>query len=230
MQVLSKSDETQRDEPEVAATIGTQLLHMNLESLPIALRRRIRDIGWRIEPNSVIEIGAGIGHLSSWMMDLWSEEQHPKNYFLVESGGKFGVILKRLVDRYEASDWAEVIVGDWREIISQFQSQKTSGKNTLMPSLTETLTNGVDMIIVDVGWKNHNDCIIASLPLLSECGILVCAEPEVPLETETNSEKIAQFNEWISLVKMVNSTHQMGFVPLFGGTVIGITRKYNTTL
>ena len=60
--LLANNPEQPRDEPEVAASIGAQLEHMELDAMPTSLRRRIRDIISRVQPARVCEIGSGIGH------------------------------------------------------------------------------------------------------------------------------------------------------------------------
>ena len=72
--LLSKHEELVREEPQIAANIGEQLKHMDLESLPLTVRRRIRDVAARHKPANVVEVGAGIGHLSAWLFDLWQDE------------------------------------------------------------------------------------------------------------------------------------------------------------
>jgi len=66
---------------------------------------------------------------------------------------------------------------------------------------------------------------MGAIPLLGEDGLLLTSEPEVPTEDEVDEEKVAAFNEWIMLIKMLNETHDVGFVPMFGGTLIGIKRR-----
>ena len=42
--LMAKDPDMPREEPDVAASIGAQLEHMELTSMPTGLRRRIRDI------------------------------------------------------------------------------------------------------------------------------------------------------------------------------------------
>ena len=42
--LLSSDDNRSQDEPEVAASIGEQMLHMDLQILPRSVRARIRDV------------------------------------------------------------------------------------------------------------------------------------------------------------------------------------------
>ena len=69
--LLSTNTELGESEPEIAASIGEQMLHMNLSPLPKSIRVRIRDICSRVPPGNATLIGGGIGHLSAWLFDLW---------------------------------------------------------------------------------------------------------------------------------------------------------------
>ena len=102
----------------------------------------------------------------------------------------------------------------------------TTTSATVLYDLLRKLPTNIDICIIDVGWENQNACIMGAVPLLGENSIILTSEPEVPDENETDENKIAAFNEWIVLVKMLNETHEIGFVPMFGGTLIGI-RKVN---
>jgi predicted O-methyltransferase YrrM len=226
-ELLSKSEVLSRNEPEVAANIGEQLKHMELQSLPLSVRRRIRDVVARVNPQNVVEVGAGIGHLSAWLYDLWSDNNiQPERYVLVEGGGKFGVILKRLMQRYDAGKWSDVIVGEWNDIVSTQRAWvAANASNPLAATEKSPLPESIDVCIIDVGWKNQNECVMGAIPLLGEHGLLLTSEPEVPTEDEVDEEKITAFNEWIMLIKMLNETHDVGFVPMFAGTLIGIKRR-----
>ena len=71
--LLSTNSELGESEPEIAASIGEQMLHMDLNPLPKSIRVRIRDICSRVNPGNTALIGGGIGHLSAWLFDLWSK-------------------------------------------------------------------------------------------------------------------------------------------------------------
>ena len=64
--LLAQDPELPRGEPEISASIGAQLEHMELNSMPTSLRRRIRDIIARVQPKRVCEVGSGIGHMGAW--------------------------------------------------------------------------------------------------------------------------------------------------------------------
>ena len=96
--LLSESQDRDQEEPEIAANITQQMLHMELDPLPRSMRSRFRDIVERLSPNRLIEVGAGIGHLSAWFHDIWVDSEHPESYVMIEEGNRFGVILQRIVD------------------------------------------------------------------------------------------------------------------------------------
>ena len=85
---------------------------MGLSTWSISVIRRVRDAIYRISPNSLLEVGASIGHRSAWLLDLFDTQTKPRRYDIVEQGNKFAVIIKRLVDRYEASSWTNIKVGE----------------------------------------------------------------------------------------------------------------------
>ena len=66
--LLSASEERDDQEPEIAANITQQMLHMELEPLPRSMRSRFRDVVERLAPKNFIEVGAGIGNLSACLL------------------------------------------------------------------------------------------------------------------------------------------------------------------
>ncbi len=232
--LLAKNPDESRDEPEIAAAIGAQLLHMELPSLPLGLNRRIRDVVSRIRPKRVCEIGAGIGHLSAWLLDYWNRSEPPEHFHLVEEGGKFGVILTRLVRRYDAETWAHVTVGNFEEL-SAANATWNAANATLEPAArtgTPPLNTPFDLIIVNVGWSGQAKAIRLAMENLAPGGLILTSEPEVPVADvgeipesgPLNSEqsRVSDFNDWVKLISELSSSHSIGFVPLFNGTLVGI--------
>ena len=80
--LLVADDERSRDEPEIAANISTQLEHMGLHTWSISVIRRLRDAVGRLEPTSVLEIGASIGHRSAWLFDLFTTNNQRNSIWL----------------------------------------------------------------------------------------------------------------------------------------------------
>ena len=197
------------DVPEVTANIGEQMAHMDLTTMPLPASHLVTKISQTIAPKDVLEVGAGIGHLSSWLLHTWSESSSPpKRYMLVESGSKFCVILNRVVERFGAGSWSQIVNADWCEWVEE-----------------NNVKAGFDLAVVDVGWEKQTDCLMAPLPLMAKDGLLITLEPDLPLEDETDSEKIAAFNGWITLVRMMNETHELSFVPTGGATLLLVRRK-----
>lgn len=232
--LLAKDPEQSRDEPEIAASIGAQLEHMELNSMPTSLRRRIRDIIARVQPNRVCEVGSGIGHLSAWLFDYWSSNTPPEHYDMVEAGGKFGVILTRLLRRYGAEDWAHVRVNDFESLCAELDSWKAANTTTDEAAAISAppLSAPYEIIIVDVGEIGKVEAIQRSFDLLVPGGLILTSEPEVPIADvgeipasgpeNPEQARVVAFNEWTSFISEIGSTNPVGFIPLFGGTLVGI--------
>ena len=232
--LLSKNPDQPKNEPDVAASIGAQLEHMELDSMPTSLRRRIRDIIARVQPNRVCEVGSGIGHLSAWLLDHWSNNSPPDHFDMVEAGGKFGVILTRLLRRYDAEDWAHVRVGEYESLCAELDSWQAANTTTDEAAYASSppLRAPYEIIIVDVGDVGKVAAIKRSLDMLVPGGLILTSEPEVPVADvgeipESGPEnpdqaRVAAFNEWAQFITSINQTNPVGFVPLFGGTLVGI--------
>ena len=156
---LLLSDDAERDdsEPAIAAGIGEQMLHMSLRPLPRSMRARIRDISSRIPAKNAVLIGGGIGHLSAWLLDLWCGDpanppevppSKPDSFRIIEPGGKFGVIIDRLIRRHGAEVWTQVIQMPWSELAAEaatcLQPQRLYHKPlnpllSLCPSISSSL-------------------------------------------------------------------------------------------
>ena len=75
--LLSKVGELSRDEPIIAANINEQLQHMGLSTWSLSAIRRIRDTVYRVNPDSILEVGAAIGHRTAWLLDLFEQHNQP---------------------------------------------------------------------------------------------------------------------------------------------------------
>ena len=234
--LLAKNPDYPRDEPDIAASIGAQLEHMELDSMPTSVRRRIRDIIARVQPKRVCEVGSGIGHLSAWLLDYWSNNSSPEHFDMIEAGGKFGVILTRLLRRYDAEDWAHVRVGDFESLCAELDSWKAANatSNEVAPTSPPPLQAPYEIIIVDVGDIGKVAAIKRSFDLLVPGGLILTDEPEVPVTDvgeipqsgpeNPQQERVAAFNEWTQFIAEINQSNPVGFVPLFGGTLVGIVQ------
>ena len=82
-------------------------------------------------------------------MDQFERSIHqPTTFTIVEQGGKFGVILQRLLQRYEAMTWAKVVVGDPVQLAAEHQAWGLAAATTTELSQTPFETV-YDAIIID---------------------------------------------------------------------------------
>ena len=235
--LLAKEEDLPRDEPEVSAAIGAQLEHMELDSMPTSVRRRIRDIIARVQPKRVCEVGSGIGHLSAWLFDYWSSTSPPEHFDMIEAGGKFGVILTRLLRRYDAEEWAHVRVGEFESLCAELDSWKAANATLgeVAASSSPPLRAPYEIVIVDVGDVGKVAAIKRAFDILVPGGLILTAEPEVPVDDvgdipesgpiNPEQARVAAFNEWVKFINEIGQTYPIGFVPLFGGTLVGIIQS-----
>lgn len=223
--LLAKDGDQPRGEPEIAANIHEQLRHMGLSTWSISVHRRLRDAIARQEPQSLLEVGAAIGHRTAWLLDIVDRTKRPlKALTLVEQGGKFGVILKRLLNRYDALAWSSVVVGEPLQLAAEHQAWSLASATG--SELSDTpFEAAYDAIVVDGPSPVRAQLVRTYLPLLSPNGILYTVEPDMPTGEvdEEDAEGMALvdgFNSWIEVVNETQSTHHVAFMPLFGGTLV----------
>lgn len=223
--LLAKDAQQPRDEPEIAGNIHTQLQHMGLSTWSISVHRRLRDAVGRLQPSTVLEIGAGIGHRTAWLLDQFERaDARPSSMTLVEQGGKFGVILQRLLQRYEAMPWASVVVGEPNQLAAEHQAwQLAAATNT---ELSQTpFERGYDVIIIDGPSPQRAGLVASYLPLLNPNGVMFTVEPDMPSgeideDDEHGMALVNGFNRWIEVIGDSKETHHLAFMPLFGGTLV----------
>ena len=232
--LLARHPDLSRDEPEVAANIGAQMSHMGMAPLPLAVLRRLRDIAVRREAKHVIEVGAGIGHLTAWLLDAWSEtDSRPAHYDVLEEGGKFGVILHRCVDRYEAGTWARPVVGPFSALMAATDTWEAAHRTLLEAAATEKppMHRPHDLAII-AGQSGRLDALEGILPHMAKNGLILTLEPAAPTadvgkipssgELTPAQAEVVEFNRWIRFIQQVSTTHEVAFVPLHGGTLVAI--------
>tara|TARA_Y100000766_G_scaffold113170_1_gene97092 strand:- start:308 stop:1051 length:744 start_codon:yes stop_codon:yes gene_type:complete len=228
--LLSADSNRSRDEPEIAKNIGAQLQHMGLGTWSISILRRLRDALGRLKPNSILEVGAGIGHRSAWIYDIFQVDgQHPDSYQIVEDGAKFAVIIRRLMQRHNAEKYTTIVVGNIDSLIAESNAwiaASSSGIEVGNPPINPQH----DAIIVDGASVNRSRNVESLLKFLSPNGVLFTVEPDMPLgdidEEDTEGMRTVDgFNHWIQLIQKTTQTHHVAFMPLFGGTLVAILRK-----
>ena len=223
--LLAKDEKQPQDEPQIAANIHEQLQHMGLSTWSISVLRRLRDAIGRLSPDRVLEVGASIGHRTAWLLDDFErKERSPKALTLVEQGGKFGVILQRLLQRYEALAWASVVVGKPEQLAAEHQAWALASATGAELSQTP-FESGYDAIVVDGPSSVRADLVATYLSMLNDNGVLFTVEPDMPTGdvAEDDAEGMALvngFNRWIEVVGETQSTHHVAFMPLFGGTLV----------
>ena len=223
--LLAKDEKQPQDEPLIAANIHEQLQHMGLSTWSISVLRRLRDAIGRLSPDRVLEVGASIGHRTAWLLDDFErKERSPKALTLVEQGGKFGVILQRLLQRYDALAWASVVVGKPEQLAAEHQAWALASATGAELSQTP-FESGYDAIVVDGPSSGRADLVATYLSMLNDNGVLFTVEPDMPTGdvAEDDVEGMAMvngFNRWIELVGETQATHHVAFMPLFGGTLV----------
>jgi hypothetical protein len=179
-------------------------------------------------------VGSGIGHLSAWLLEHWSSHSPPEHFDMIEAGGKFGVILTRLLRRFDAESWAHVRVGDFESLCAELDSWKAANATTDEAAATSLppLSAPYEIVIVDVGDIGRVAAIKRSFDILVPGGLILTNEPEVPVADvgeipesgpkNPEQARVVAFNEWVQFITEIGQTNPVGFVPLFGGTLVGI--------
>jgi predicted O-methyltransferase YrrM len=228
--LLSPDDTRSRDEPEIASNIGIQLQHMGLSTWSISILRRLRDALGRLKPQSILEVGAGIGHRSAWIYDLFAtDESKPVCYQLVEDGAKFAVILRRLMLRHDAESYTSIVVGNIDALVAETNAWHAAS-STGVEVGTPPLQSNHDAVLVDGTSENRAKNVEALLPFLSPSGVLFTVEPDMPLgnieEDDVEGMRLVEgFNQWMKFIQSATETYHIAFMPLFGGTLVAMTKK-----
>ena len=233
--LLSESQDRDQEEPEIAANITQQMLHMELDPLPRSMRSRFRDIVERLSPNRLIEVGAGIGHLSAWFHDIWVDSEHPESYVMIEEGNRFGVILQRIVDRFDANSWCSVYVGSWESMSSEATAWLAANASTPEAARTGALLPvPADVVIVHSDWRGQVQDVVNALSLVRLGGVVLTPEPLVPTAdvgdypsgkpSNDQQMRVEVFNQWISHMKDWSENQAVGFTEVGGGTIVAIRR------
>ncbi len=223
--LLSQDASQPRDEPEVAANIGEQLQHMGLTTWSISIHRRLRDALGVLQPENVLEVGGGIGHRTAWIYDLFERQKRtPEKMTIIEQGAKFGVIIHRLMTRYEAEDWTNIVVGDPLQLAAEHAAWSLA--TTTTAEISETpFAPSYQAIIIDGTSANRANLVKTYMPFLDSNGVLFTVDPDMPIgdvdpDDEQGMSLVDGFNGWIELVQETQSTHHVAFMPLFGGTLV----------
>ncbi len=241
--LLSEDTERGDVEPPIASSIGEQMLLMGLRTIPRSMRARIRDIVSRVPSGDVLLVGGGIGHLSAWLLDLWCEgesgeergkSRKPDSFIIIEEGARFGVIIDRLIRRYEAEGWTRVVGNPWSEAIAEAMTWSVASASLPESARPSSIPTGLDLIIIDLPDQERPGAAKSAFEILAPGGVMIVPEPEVPTgdvgapspdEEPTEAQrKVISFNEWIDFIKSVSDNHSLAFVELTGGTLAVVRR------
>tara|TARA_B100000767_G_scaffold266860_1_gene284828 strand:+ start:271 stop:1014 length:744 start_codon:yes stop_codon:yes gene_type:complete len=229
-QLLSPDPTRVRDEPEIAGNIGAQLQHMGLSTWSISAHRRLRDALGRLKPNRIIEVGGGIGHRSAWIYDLFTVDGFtPERYDIIENGAKFAVIIHRLMTRFKAESYTKIVVGVLDALVGETLAWKAAS-STGLEAGDAPIQPQADAIIVDGISAVRAKNVEMMLPFLAPGGVLFTLEPDMPVgdvepDDEDGMALVEGFNAWIELIQGCNDTHHVGFMPLFGGTLVAMVQR-----
>ena len=176
-------------------------------------------------------------------LDLWCGDPanppeqpppRPDSFSIVEPGGKFGVIIDRLVRRHGAESWTQIIAKPWQEVTAEAASWSAATTALPVPDTSSPLSQSLDLVIIDVPESERSSTASAAFDMLSLGGVLLVQEPEVPTgdvgvaesgtEPTPAQRKVESFNSWINFVKQVSESHSLGFVELAGGTLAVLRR------
>ena len=218
-----------RDAPDIAANIGVQMGHMGIDVPTVSVVRRLRDIVVTLQPRTVAEVGAAIGHTTAWLLDAWSREDvvAPDMVDVMEEGNRFAVILDRVIKRYGMEESARVVVGTVDEHAPQTRAWRLA--HLASKERPPTLMDALDVMILRGGIESLSARAASGLELLRRGGVLLLIEPAVPGEdindsTEEGAAIIAGFNGWISFVQRCSEEHDLAFVPVHGGTIVAVRK------
>jgi hypothetical protein len=242
--LLSADSDYTDEEPAIAASIGEQMLHMNLVPLTRSFRVRIRDITSKIPAKNVVLVGGGIGHLTAWLLDLWTgnpaspptnPRSRPESFRIIEPAGKFGIIIGRLIRRHSAEQWSQILTRPWQEITAETSSWSAAAAALPSSAQPSPLPQPIELIIIDVPEIDRPSATLAALDVVSIGGFILVKEPEVPTgdvglpddgqEPNDAQKKVESFNQWMQLIRDCNLNHSMAFAELSGGTLAVIRRS-----
>ena len=134
-----------------------------------------------------------------------------KRFDMIEAGGKFGVILTRLLRRYDAEEWAHVRVGEFRLCV-QMDSWKAANATHRQKQLHRQPTPYVSILImssISAMWARS--MLSNAFDLLVPGGLILTTEPEVPVDDVgdiPDSGPVTPEQAYVCAFQSVGTVHQ----------------------
>ncbi|HJN55267.1 MAG TPA: hypothetical protein QF646_02635 [Candidatus Poseidoniales archaeon] len=217
--LMQRDESLPRAVPPVSSAIAEQARHMSLPLPSASICRRIRDIVVRFRPERLLEVNASIGLVTSWMLAAHVDHGfQPHSHHIIDRGGKFGVILQRLIDRFESPEHVHLGIAEYDALLAESRAALA-----LADSAPYHLPKEVDMVIVDV--MSHPDVTDVSVGLshLRKGGLLIVVEPPEPPENASlDAPSVVLFQSWINLIHREHDKRAMAFIPITGGVLVGM--------
>jgi len=131
--------------------------------------------------------------------------------------------------RFEAESYTKIVVGVLDALVGETLAWKAASSTGLEVG-DAPIQPEADAIIVDGISASRAKNVELMLPFLATGGVLFTLEPDMPVgdvkeDDEDGMALVDGFNAWIELIQSCNETHHIGFMPLFGGTLVAMVKK-----
>jgi hypothetical protein len=131
--------------------------------------------------------------------------------------------------RHKGESYTKIVVGVLDALVGETLAWKAASSTGLEVG-DSPIQPEADAIIVDGTNAQRAKNVELMLPFLATGGVLFTLEPDMPVgdvepEDEEGMELVNGFNAWIELIQSCNETHHIGFMPLFGGTLVAMVAK-----
>ena len=128
--------------------------------------------------------------------------------------------------RYEGESYTKIVVGVLDALVGETLAWKAASSTGLEVG-DAPIQPEADAIIVDGKSSIRAKNVELMLPFLAPGGVLFTLEPDMPVgdvdpEDTEGMALVEGFNAWIELIQSSNETHHIGFMPLFGGTLVAM--------
>ena len=131
--------------------------------------------------------------------------------------------------RHDAESYTSIVVGNLEALIGETNAWHAASSTGLEVG-SPRIASENDAIIVDGLSESRARNVESLLPFLSYSGVLFTVEPDMPLGNVEEDDKdgmrlVDGFNQWMEFIKSANETYHIAFMPVFGGTLVALTKK-----